>query len=243
MSETVFLAGAGGAIGRQLVPLLIGADYRVFGTTRSSERAGTLEKLGVEPVILDVFGVSAVDAAFQRIRPDILVHMLTDLPRDLSPEAMIEGKHRNARIWCEATPNLMGAAKAAGTRLAIAQSLAWLYAPGPEPHEEGDPLGVTEPDLKIALDAITVLEDRVLNTQPIEGTVLRFGLLYGPGTSSETPNGSCTLHVEAAAYAALRSIESGERGVFNIVDDNGPVANRKARDTLGWYPEFRSVQC
>src|SRR5690606_15351956 len=135
-------AGATGALGRQLVPLLLEAGYRVFGTTRHEERASALEAAGVEPVVLDLFDAPAVEGALSRIRPQILIHQLTDLPRDLNPEAMVEGKLRNARIWSEGTRNLMTAASRAGTRRAIAQSLAWLYAPGPEPHREEDTLGV-----------------------------------------------------------------------------------------------------
>ncbi len=190
MATRIFLAGATGAIGSQLVPLLVDAGYRVFGTTRSKDKASALEKTGAEPVVLDVFDVAAVDAAFSRVRPEVLIHMLTDLPSDLNPEAMVEGKLRNARIWTEGTRNLIAAAKSAGTRRAIAQSLAWFYASGAQPYREHDALGTTDPDLQIVLEAVQALERTVLETPPIEGILLRYGLLYGPGTSSDEPQGS-----------------------------------------------------
>src|SRR5688500_15107589 len=141
MHTTVFLAGATGTLGRQLVPRLVAAGYHVFGTTRVKERARALEVAGVEPIILDVFDMRAVELAFTRIRPEIVIHQLTDLPKDLKADAMIEGRIRNARFWSEGTRNLMSAAKKAETRRVIALSLAWLYAPGPEAHHEEDALG------------------------------------------------------------------------------------------------------
>lgn len=239
---TVFLAGATGAIGSQLVPLLVSAGYCVFGSTRSTDRAQALEAKGAEPVVLDVFDTAAVHAAFQRARPEVLIHMLTDLPKDLDAEAMVEGKVRNARIWTEGTRNLIAAAKAAGARRAIAQSLTWLYAPGPEPHVEDDSLGTADPGLQIVLEAVETLERTVLESQPLQGIVLRFGLLYGPGTSSEGPQGICPLHVEAAAQAALLAIKSAMPGIYNIADDNVAVSTRKAQLELGWNPDFRRTR-
>jgi nucleoside-diphosphate-sugar epimerase len=239
MSITIFLAGATGALGRQLVPLLVDAGYRVFGSTRVQDRAGVLEAAGVEPVILDVFDVPAVEAAFSHIQPQILIYQLTDLPQDLNPQAMIEARVRNARLWSDGTRNLMQAAKKAGTRRAIAQSLAWLYAPGPEPHREEDRLGATDADTSVVLAGVSALERAVLDTPPIEGIVLRYGLLYGPGTSSEQAQGQCPLHVEAAAHAAFLAIEQGRPGVYNVTDDNTFVSTAKAQQELGWNPAFR----
>jgi nucleoside-diphosphate-sugar epimerase len=177
-----------------------------------------------------------VEAAVCRIRPDALVHLLTDLPKDLNPVAMIEGRVRNARIWSEGTRNLMKAAKQAGSRRVIAQSLAWLYAPGKEPHREEDALDAKDADARIVLDGVCALERAVLGTPPIEGVVLRYGLLYGPGTSSKEPTGPCPLHVEAAARAALLAITNGPPGVYNVAEENAFVATEKARLHLAWEP-------
>lgn len=242
MSTTIFLAGASGAIGRQLVPLLLEAGHRVFGTTRSIDRAHALEAAGAEPIILDVFDAPAVEAAVSRVRPEILIHMLTDLPGDLNPDAMVEGKLRNARIWSEGTRNLMEAARKAGTRRAIAQSLAWFYASGPEPHREEDALGTDDSGLRVVLEAVLALERTVLNTPPVEGIVLRYGLLYGPGTSSELAQAPYSLHVQAAAQASLLAIEKGRPGTYNVVDDNAFVSSEKARQELTWSPSFRREQ-
>jgi nucleoside-diphosphate-sugar epimerase len=239
MSATIIVAGASGVIGRQLVPLLVEAGYRVFGTTRKPERAADLGAAGAEPVLLDVFDAAAVDAAFARIRPEILIHQLTDLPHDLNPAAMPEGLVRNARVRSEGTSSLMRAATVAGVRRAIAQSIAWLYAPGPEPHREEDRLGVAEGASRVTLDGALELEQAVLHAPPVEGIVLRYGQLYGPGTISADAKGSCPVHVQAAAHAALLAIERGRPGVYNVTDDNAFVSTSKARRHLGWDAAFR----
>lgn len=242
MSTTVIVAGATGVIGRQLVPLLVEAGYRVLGTTRKPERVAALGAAGAEPILLDVFDAAAVHAAFARIRPEILIHQLTDLPHDLNPPAMPEGVVRNARVRSEGTSNLMRAATEAGVRRAIAQSIAWLYAPGPEPHREEDPLGVPDGASHVTLDGVLALEQAVLLASPVEGIVLRYGQLYGPGTINADAKGSCPVHVEAAAHAALLTIGRGRPGIYNVADDNAFVATAKARRQLGWDPAFRRGQ-
>ena len=239
MAARIFIAGATGAIGRHLVPLAVHAGHRVFGSTRMTERARELEENGVEPVVFDVFDAQAVDAAFSHVRPDTLVHLLTDLPKDLNPDAMIEGRVRNARMWAEGTRNLIKAANDAGTRRVVAQSLAWLYAPGPQVHREEDVLGATDPDTEIVLRGVRALESAVLSTPPIAGVVLRFGLLYGPGTSNKEPTGTCPLHVEDAARAALLAVTNGRPGIYNIADENTLVSTAKARLHLRWKPGAR----
>jgi nucleoside-diphosphate-sugar epimerase len=118
----------------------------------------------------------------------------------------------------------------------IAQSLAWLYAPGRRPHGEGDPLAAADADLAIVLDGVRALEGAVLETPGIEGVVLRYGLLYGPGTSSRVPQDPCPLHVQAAARAAFLAIERGRPGIYNVADDDALVSTAKARRELGWEP-------
>jgi nucleoside-diphosphate-sugar epimerase len=242
MSTTVIVAGATGVIGRQLVPLLVEAGYRVFGTTRKPERACDLRAVGAEPILLDVFDATAVDAMFARIRPEVLIHQLTDLPHDLNPSEMPAGLVRNARVRREGTSNLMRAAAAAGVRRAIAQSIAWLYAPGPEPHREKDPLGVAEGASRVTLDGVLALEQAVLHGAPVEGIVLRYGQLYGPGTINADAKGSCPVHAEAAAHAALLAIERGRPGIYNLADNTAFVSTAKARQDLGWDPAFRRRQ-
>ena len=70
--------------------------------------------------------------------------------------------------------------------------------------------------------------------------MLRYGLLYGPGTwYRDGPARQPALHVDAAAQAALLAVTRGARGIYNIADDDGAVSIAKARAELGFDPHFR----
>jgi hypothetical protein len=151
---------------------------------------------------------------------------------------------RTARIRSEGTRNLVSAAIAAGARRLVAQSIAWAYAPGAEPHTETDPLdAVAEGESGINMQGVIALEDLTLKSPPLQGVVLRYGHLYGPGTPFDQPSGSTPVHVDAAAYAALLAIDHGEPGIYNIAQLNRTVATEKARAELGWTPDFRLRWC
>jgi nucleoside-diphosphate-sugar epimerase len=236
----IFLAGATGAIGRRLVALLKGAGHHVVGTTRSPVRAEELRMLGVEPVVVDVFDRQALSRAAASAEPEVVIHELTDLPKGLEPSLMCEAIVRNARIREEATRNLVGAAVLAGARRLIAQSIAWAYADGPEPHLEDDPLDVQAGGSRgVTVRGVVALEDCTLKSAPLEGVVLRYGQLYGPGTHADTPSASMPLHVDAAAYAAALAVDRGAPGPYNVAQPNGHVSVEKARTKLGWDPNFR----
>ena len=140
--ECIFVAGAGGAVGRRLVALLKREGYRVFGTTRSPEKTETVRVLGAEPVVVDVFDADALLTAVIQVRPAVIIHQLTDLPPGLDPARMPAALLRNARLREEGTRNLVAAALRAGVRRFIAQSIAFAYALGPLPHKESDPLNI-----------------------------------------------------------------------------------------------------
>jgi nucleoside-diphosphate-sugar epimerase len=232
----VFLAGATGAIGRRLVPLLLRAGHDVTGTTRSADRASELARAGVAPAVLDVFDPQAVTAAVRAAKPDVLIHQLTDLPREFD-EALVVAK--NARIRTEGTRNLVAAAMAAAARRFIVQSIAFAYAPGGEPHAETDPLNLADPTRAVTVKGTADMEQQVLTASGLDAVVLRYGLLYGPGTWYETPGRKPGLHVDAAAHAALLAITRGVAGIYNIADDDGVVSIAKARADLGFDPQFR----
>ncbi len=237
----IFLAGATGAIGRRLTPLLLAAGHVVTGTTRSVDKAGELKARGVEPAVVDAFDRGALLDAVVRARPDIVIHQLTDLPRVFDPAWRTEILTRNARLRREGTANLMAAARAARCRRVIAQSLAFVYAAGPEPHVETDALASAEGEGRDAINArgVRALEEAVLNAPGIEGIVLRYGLLYGAGTWFAAPSGRVPLHVDAAAHAALLALTRGPPGIYNIAEDDGAVSIEKARRELGFDPAFR----
>jgi nucleoside-diphosphate-sugar epimerase len=235
----VFLAGACGAIGRRLVPLLLRARHEVTGTTRSVEKASELERAGVKPAVLDVFDREAVIDAMRAARSQVIIHQLTDLPHQFDQARVLASYEKNARIRTEGTRNLMAAARIASVRRFVVQSIAFAYAPGGEPHSEANPLNLADPTRAVTVKGAADMEQQVLGERGMEGIVLRYGLLYGPGAWHETAVRKPALHVDAAAQAALLAITHGRPGIYNIADDDGGVSIGKARAELGFDPRFR----
>jgi nucleoside-diphosphate-sugar epimerase len=235
----IFLAGAGGAIGRRLTPLLRGAGHAVVGTTRSRDKAAAIEALGAEPVVVDVFDADALARAVKAAAPQVLMHQLTDLPFAPGTPRYDEGLERNARLRIEGTRNLADAAKAAGVRRMISQSIAFVYAPGEGERVEIDPLDLSATGARRrTVDGVVALERATLDLP--EGIVLRYGYLYGPGTwYPNEKRAKPALHVGAAAQAALLAMTKGKRGVYNIAEDDGVVSSEKAKRDLSFDAGFR----
>ena len=233
MSTTVFLAGASGAIGRRLTPLLLDAGYEVYGLTRDAARARGLEGRGVRAIVGDVYDAAALRAVMAAVRPEIVVHQLTDLPQSRADRADPAVLARNARVRVEGTQHLVDAALACGAKRLVAQSIAFAYAAGPEPHPEGDPLD------RATRGSVITLERLVLESPPLIGTVLRFGSLYGPGTWFDEPTGNVPVHVDAAAWATLLAIERAAAGTFNVAEERGYADGARAREVLGWSHGLR----
>jgi nucleoside-diphosphate-sugar epimerase len=241
MTAKVLLAGATGAIGKRLVPQLLNAGCEVFGTTRSRRKAAELEAAGVTPIVVDVYDALALFRAMTAVGPDIVMNQLTDLPANLEPSGMAEGIVRTTRIRIEGTRNLVAAALEAGVRRIIAQSLAcWVYADGPQPYSENAPLDLrADAPYAVVVEGVATLEQLTTMSPPVEGVVLRYGQIYGPGTGRDQPTRPAPLHVDAAAHAALLAIDHGKPGIFNIAEDDGFVSIARARRELGFDPGFR----
>ena len=199
-----------------------------------------LRGFGADPVAVDVFDARRLLEVVRSAQPQIVMHQLTDLPMGLEPSRMASAIARNARIRDEGTRNLLTAAAAAGARRVVAQSIAWAYAPGPEPHRENDALDLGAVGSRaMSVRGIAALEYWTLNSPPFAGVVLRYGQLYGTGTGADRSGGSLPLHVDAAAHAAVLSIAKGAPGIFNIVEPNDHVSSEKAAIQLGWHADFR----
>jgi nucleoside-diphosphate-sugar epimerase len=230
----IFLAGAGGVIGRRLTPLLVSASQQVVGTTRSPDKTAAIIRLGAEPVVVDAFDAAALTKAVQGARPDAIIHQLTDLAFAPGTPRYEEGLARNARLRIEGTRNLVNAAKAAGVDRMVAQSIAFIYAPGAGARVESDPL---LPGNETAA-AVTALEEAVLSLP--RGIVLRYGYFYGPGTwSGDTPSRAPAIHVDAAAQATLLALGKAGRGIYNIAEDAESLSSEKAKRDLGFDAGFR----
>jgi len=247
----VFVAGASGAIGRPLVRQLVSAGHEVTGMTRREDRAEEIHAAGATPVVCDVFSMHDLGNALHQAAPEVVVHLLTALPPRLDYKADDPLGPTN-RIRREGTRNLVAAATAAGARRLVAESFAPLYAQeGGWVKSEENRLAVGAPaPFGEAAAALSELERQVLEAKGIEGIVLRFGWLYGPGTyfdrgGSQTAEalkrrlpvvgkGDGTysfVHVEDAASAAATAVEGGQSGIYNISDDE-PAPMRE------WVPVF-----
>ena len=200
-------------------------------------QGATIEATGATAVLVDAFDVAALERAVRMAGAVLVIHQLTDLPREPDPVMIASSRARNARLRIEGTRNLVSAVRAAAAmHRIIAQSLATAYAPGPEPHGEADPLDVAaEGDRAVSVQGVMALEHSVLATPGITGIVLR----YGPGTWRDRPAERPSLHVDAAAHAALLAVTRGGGGAYNIADDDGAVSIAKARAELGFDPAFR----
>ncbi len=243
----VFVAGATGAIGRQLVPRLVEAGHEVHGMTRSESKRAMLHELGAVPVIADALDPDQVAQAVGRARPDVIVHQLTAIPATLDLRHFDRDFSLTSRLRTEGTDHLLSAGQAMGVRRFVAQSYgAWPYARtgGPVKSEE-DPLDPAPArEMRKSLAALRHLEEAVLDARWTEGIVLRYGAFYGPGTSM-APGGEqyemirrrrfplvgdgggvwSFIHIADAAEATVAAVEHGNRGDYNVVDDDpAPVA-------------------
>jgi uncharacterized protein YbjT (DUF2867 family) len=190
----IFVAGATGVLGIRVVPLLVADGHDVWGMTRTASKSDLLWKAGAEPVVCDVYDLSAVRDQVVRSQAEAVLHLLTDLPDD---PAAIEGfTEANARIRREGTRNLLTAARAAGSARFLAESVAWRL--------EGD-----------AGRAVTEMERAVLH---VGGVVLRYGRFHGPGTYHEQDLPERPrIHIDEAARRTALAIDE-RSGVIEIVD-------------------------
>jgi nucleoside-diphosphate-sugar epimerase len=239
VSKRIFVAGASGAIGRRLSPLLLANGWRVVGATRSKQKEALLREMGVEPVTVDVFDADELNRVLDRVRPTVVIHQLTDLPYALEASRMSEALVRNARLREEGTRNLVRAAVSAGAERLIAQSISFIYAEGPTPHHETDSLlPLTHPVYGETVAAVMSLERQVMEAA-LEGIVLRYGLFYGPGTGFDQPIAPGSVHIDAAAKAAELAVTSGQPGIYNIAESDGAVDIGKAIQNFSFDPLWR----
>lgn len=254
----VFVAGATGALGRELVPRLVARGHDVTGMTRSASKQEMLRGLGARAAVADALDPDAVAAAVAAAEPEVIVHELTALSGEMDLRHMDRFFATTNRLRTEGTDHLLAAARAVGARRFVAQSFAgWPAARDGGPVKDEDaPFDPDPPQqFRPQLDALRYVEAAVTGATWLEGVVLRYGGFYGPGTSlSADPAATHTaavrrrrfplvgdgrgiwsfIHIADAADATVVAVQRGTRGIYNIVDDDpAPV-----RD---WMPELARV--
>lgn len=231
----IFIAGGTGAIGRVLVPLLTNAGHKVVALTRSADRALQLQQMGAVPVVGDVYDLARLARSVAGSEADVVIHQLTAFgTKEGDPYA------ETIRVRTEGTRNLLSAARAAGVRRFIAQSISFMCRPfGSGLTDEETPLHLDAPAAVRALaEAVASLERQTLDANGMTGTVLRYGWFYGPGTSYD-PRGSIPssirqgtmpivgagagtysfIDLRDAAAATVKVLAHEAGGIYNIVDD------------------------
>jgi nucleoside-diphosphate-sugar epimerase len=254
----IFVAGATGVLGRQLVPQLVARGHEVVGMTRSAAKQDLLRSLGARPVVADALDPDSVAQAVASAEPEVIVHQLTALSGDFDMRHIDRFFETTNRLRTEGTDHLLAAARAVGARRFVAQSYAGWPAErsGGPVKDENAPFDPDPPEaLRGMMAAIRHLEGAVTGATWLEGVVLRYGGFYGPGTTlSADPAASHTaairkrqfpvvgdgggiwsfIHVADAATATAVAVEHGERGVYNVVDDEPAPAR-------SWMPELARV--
>jgi len=244
----IFLAGATGAIGKALVPQLLGSGHEVVALARSAGKARALEALGAKIVIADALDADALTAAITRTEPEAVIHQLTALAGVGSFRNFDREFAPTNRLRTEATDTLLAAALLVGARRFIAQSFCgWPFArEGGAVKSEDAPLDPNPPaSFRHTLAAIRSLEDAVREVVGIDARALRYGMLYGPGTGFARDGAIVKavrkrnfplvgdgagvwsfLHVSDAARATVAALSRGAPGIYNIVDDEpAPVSD------------------
>jgi nucleoside-diphosphate-sugar epimerase len=232
----LFIAGGTGAIGRVLVPLLTNAGHRVVALTRSADRTSQLARMGAAPVVGDVYDAVRLARLVAESEAEVVIHQLTAFgAKDGDPYA------ETIRVRTEGTRNLIAAARAAGVRRFIAQSISFMCSPsGSGLTDEATPIYLDAPPMVRALaEAVASLERQTLDADGVSGTVLRYGWFYGPGTSYD-PEGSIArairggtmpiigagagtysfIDLRDAAAATVKVLAREASGIYNIVDDS-----------------------
>ncbi|MCC3376582.1 NAD(P)-dependent oxidoreductase [Cohnella sp. REN36] len=236
----IFLAGASGAVGRALVPLLVREGHEVTGMTRDAAHADRIRAMGAAASVADVFDRKMLFRIVREAKPDVVLHQLTSLgARNFAD---------NARIRVDGTRNLVDAAREAGVRRMVAQSIAWAAMPGEGPATEAEPLdlGAVQPRLG-TVQGVQALEQAAAEMP--EAVALRYGLFYGPGTwyapdglmAEQARNGELPatdgvasfIHVDDAARAAVLAL-TWPIGTYHIVDDEPAPGT-------AWVPAFAAA--
>jgi 2-alkyl-3-oxoalkanoate reductase len=238
----IFIAGASGAVGSQLVPQLVARGHAVVGTTRSAAKTGALRALGAEPVVVDALDPDSVADAVAKAEPEVVVHQLTALAGRPGFREIKRMAAATNRLRTEGTDHLLAAARAVGVRKFVAQSNAiWVERTARPVTDENGRLEPNPPaDAEPLVAALRHLEDAVTGITWADGIAIRYGAFYGPGTGVETAPGAVMaemmrkrmvpiiggggavmswVHITDAASATVAAIERGKPGIYHVADD------------------------
>jgi nucleoside-diphosphate-sugar epimerase len=238
----IFVAGASGAVGSQLVPQLVARGHEVVGTTRSAAKAGAVRALGAEPVVVDALDPDSVAEVVAKAEPEVIVHQLSALSGPMTMRNVKRMVAATNRLRTEGTDHLLAAGRAVGIRTFVAQSnYALLERTGGPVVDETGRIDPNPPkDVAAGVAALRHLEEAVTGMTWADGIVLRYGGFYGPGTGIEAAPDAVLanlirkrrfpivgggggvwsmVHITDAASATVAAIERGRPGIYHVADD------------------------
>lgn len=209
----ILVAGASGAIGLPLIDCLLFDGHEVLGITHTEAKAQVIASKGAKALYLDVLNQADVMSTLQTTRPDVVIDMLTSLPKEYTPESLQLAAENDARIRLEGGFHLQTAAEAAGAKRYIVQSCAFWYAPGDGLATETSPFAFdASPGIATGSRLYAEIEKRVLQSSKIEGVALRFGFFYGPGTWFHS-DGNMATQIRKQQFPLIAQ----GQGVWNFV--------------------------
>jgi nucleoside-diphosphate-sugar epimerase len=248
----VLVAGATSVPGIPLLRELTARGHEVVGVTRSSSKTSQIEATGAKPVVADVFDADEIDKVVADFGPEVVVSLLTTLPK-WGPKRAKDFEPAR-KLWGQGAPNLVAAAQRAGVRRVVAESVVFAYGyptSGPQLVDESDPYpGPPPKGGEQMLAALRGMEQTVLTSgehSDTEGIVLRYGLFYGPGVPHDelftrlakwwalpamTGHGIASwVHIDDVAKASADAVTNGRGGqIYNIVDDRPQSFGDYARE-------------
>lgn len=242
----IFVAGATGVLGRELIRQFRAGGHSVLGLARSREGEQTIRSLGGESRTGDIFDADSLARAAEGA--DIVVHAATSIP--VKSRLSLSDFAMNDQIRRDGTRALTICASKIGAKQYLQQSIVWLASP--QDGSAFDESSKPQPD-PVSLSA---LDAENISFEAAERfgfgvSVLRCGMFYGP-TASHTrfmADGlrkrrlpiigagdavlSC-LHVEDAASAFVTAAEAvGRGGLWHVLDDR-PVT---VKELLSYFAE------
>ena len=168
------MTGATGVIGMSAVPALVAAGHEVVALARTAAKAALLERLGATPVHGDLFDHDSVVGLLTGC--DAVCNFATRIRFGYA--ATLPGAWRdNDRLRTEGVARLVAAARAAGVRRVIQESVSFIYADNGEDWvTEDHPVAINR-----ATEPLSIAESHVQSfaCDSRQGVVLRLGIIVG----------------------------------------------------------------
>jgi len=215
-----------------MVRQFLGRGHSVVGLARDEKGVQTIERLGGESVVCDIFDAGSMAAAVGQA--DVVIHAATSIPAQVSGDRA--GWELNDRLRREGTRALTEAAARVGATTYVQQSVVWVARPADDSFFD-EKTAVKEPGAlyRSAFDGEQIAAEAG-SKYGFNVSVLRCGGFYAPDARHTRlfAQGllkrrlplidagralSANLHADDAAGAFVAAAEAGRRGLWHVTDD------------------------